>query len=204
MQGQPVLAIAVCYAGPVTDGARVLQPLRAIVPPLVDLIQEMPYTAVQSMLDVLAPPGLHNYWKSSYLYELSDATIAQLITHAAGITSPMSGVDIHHMQGAVSRIGEEDTGFSHRNAQFALNIIASWAVPAESERHIAWTRAFAAAMEPYSTGGVYVNFLGAEGERRIIAAYGPEKYQRLVAVKNQYDPGNFFHRNQNIAPHIGK
>jgi len=97
-------------------------------------------------------------------------------------------------------VGEADTAFSHRNAAFVVNIVSKWRIAAESERHIQWTRELAAAMTPFATGGVYVNFLGDEGEGRVRAAYGPEKYRRLSELKKKYDPDNFFRLNQNIKP----
>jgi FAD/FMN-containing dehydrogenase len=104
------------------------------------------------------------------------------------------------MEGAVRRAGEDEMAFSHRDASCVLNIVTKWNDPQESGKHIQWTRDFEAAMRPYSTGGVYVNFLGEEGEDRVKAAYGPAKYGRLAALKNKYDPTNFFQLNQNIKP----
>ena len=109
---------------------------------------------------------------------------------------------LQHLGGQVRRVGEDEMAFSHRDALCVLNIVTKWKDPRESEKHIKWTRDFEAAMRPYSTGGVYVNFLGEEGEDRVKAAYGPEKYARLVALKNKYDPTNFFRLNQNIKPAI--
>ncbi len=159
----------------------------------------MPYTVVQSFLDPTAPPGLQTYWKSHYLGDLNDEAIATLAARAAGAPSPLSQVHLHHLQGAVSRVGENETAVSYRNAPFALNIVSMWSDPGDNDRQIRWTREFADAMESFGEG-VYVNFLGEEGQDRVRAAYGAEKYERLGAVKNQYDPTNFFRMNQNIRP----
>jgi FAD/FMN-containing dehydrogenase len=198
-QGKPVVAIVGVYEGAPEVGERVLRPLRQFDAPIVDLFQSMPYLTLQCMLDATAPPGLQNYWKSGYLKELSDEAIEALIAHATAMTSPLSAVHLHHLQGALSRIRADETAFGPRGAPFAFNLIATWQEATDSERHIAWAREFWSALLPYSTGGVYVNFLGEESEARVRAAYG-ENYERLVAVKTKYDPTNFFRQNQNIKP----
>jgi hypothetical protein len=200
LRGGPVAAIHACYAGPVEKGEKALKPLRQFGPPLLDAIRTMPYVELQSMLDPGAPPYQLNYWKSSHLKVLSDEAIEVLAGYSAAITSPLSQVHLQHMGGAVQRVGEDEMAFSHRDALCALNIVTKWEDSRESEKHIAWTRDFEAAMRPFSTGGVYVNFLGEEGEDRVRAAYGPGKYDKLVALKNKYDPTNFFRMNQNIRP----
>jgi FAD/FMN-containing dehydrogenase len=200
LHGAPVVGFAVCYAGSIEEGERVVRPLKEFGPPAVDLINPMPYTALQSMLDAGAPPGLQNYWKSEYLKGLSDGAIDAIVDHAARMQSPLSQVHVQHMQGAVSRVGADETPFGNRDATYVLNIVGMWSDPKESETHTRWTREFFASMEPFSTGGVYVNFLGNEGEKRVMAAYGQANYERLVALKNKYDPTNFFSLNQNIKP----
>ena len=200
LHGAPLVAITVCYTGWMDEGEEVVRPLRVFGPPLVDLIRPMPYTALQSMLDASAPSGLQNYWKSRYLSDLGDETVDTLIAHAGGMTSPLSAVHIHQLGGALSHVGEDKTAVSYRDAPYAFNIVSAWLDPQGSERHIAWTRAFAAAMAPHSTGGVYMNFLGDEGEDRIRAAYGAATYDRLVDLKTKYDPTNLFCLNQNIRP----
>lgn len=198
--GVPAAAIHVCYAGSAEAGENILRPLREIVLPLEDTIRIMPYVELQTMLDSGAPPYQHNFWKSSYLAEFSDESIDVLTAHAHAMTSPLSQVHLQHLQGQVRRTGEDETAFSHRDALCALNIVTKWLDPRESERYIRWTRDFEAAMRPYSTGGVYVNFLGEEGEDRVRAAYGSDKYEKLLRLKNKYDPANFFRLNQNIKP----
>jgi FAD/FMN-containing dehydrogenase len=198
--GSPAAAIHVCYAGSAESGEKVLQPLREAVPPLEDTIRIMPYVELQAMLDSGAPPHQHNFWKSSYLADLSDESIGVLTDYAHTMTSPLTQFHLQHLQGQVRRVGEDEMAFSHRDALCALNIVTKWLDPREAERHIRWTREFEAAMRPYSTGGVYVNFLGEEGEDRVKAAYGSAKYEKLLKLKNKYDPTNFFRLNQNIRP----
>lgn len=200
--GFPVIAIHVCYTGDIGEGEQVVKPLRLVGQPLEDAMRVIPYVELQSMLDSGSPPGLQNYWKASHLKILSDEAIHTLSTYFDNITSPLSQVHLQHLGGAVSKVGEDEMAFSHRDALCVLNIVTKWENPWESEKHIKWTRDFEVAMRPFSTGGVYVNFLGEEGEDRVKAAYGTSKYQRLVALKNKYDPTNTFRMNQNIKPTV--
>jgi FAD/FMN-containing dehydrogenase len=200
--GSPAAAIHVCYTGSVEAGEKILQPLRDVGPPLEDAVRIMPYVELQTMLDAGAPPNQHNFWKSSYLKNLSDEAIEVLTAYCDAITSPLSQVHLQHLEGQVRRVDEDEMAFSHRSALCALNIVTKWMDPRESEKHIQWTRDFEVAVRPFSTGGVYVNFLGEEGEGRVKAAYSRAKYDRLVALKNKYDPTNFFRLNQNIRPMV--
>jgi FAD/FMN-containing dehydrogenase len=200
LHGAPVIGIVVCYSGSIEEGEKVVKPLKEFGPPLVDLLGPMPYAALQGMLDAGYPPGLQNYWKAAYLKSISDSAIDTIVDHAARMKSPLSGVHIQHMPGVVNRASADETSFGNRDAAFVLNILGIWSDPKESEVHTRWARELFASMEPFTTGGVYVNFLGNEGEKRVMAAYGPSKYERLVALKNKYDPTNFFSLNQNIKP----
>jgi len=148
------------------------------------------------------PHGLHCYWKSDYLGELSDEAIEILVRHAWQASSPRSYTIMFQLGGAIRRVGDDDTAFEDRYALHALNINAVWSDALESDQHIRWTRDFWEAIHPVSHGGVYVNFLGNEGEERVRAARGSAKYARLVALKNQYDPTNLFCLNQNIKPTV--
>ena len=112
----------------------------------------------------------------------------------------MTQVHIHHIAGYVGRVSRDETAFGHRDSPFVLNIVAMWQDPSEREKHVDWARRFFADIHPHSSGGVYVNFLGDEGEDRVRAAYGKPVYERLVALKDKYDPTNFFRLNQNIKP----
>jgi FAD/FMN-containing dehydrogenase len=201
IHGRPVVGVAVCHTGPLEEGARLVQPLKDFGRPLADLIGAKPYTAHQTLFDAGQQPGPHYYWKSEYLPGLSDEAINTAIGHAANITSPLTGILIFQLGGAASRVDPDATAAAHREAAFVLNINTSWREPAETDRHVGWARNFWKAMRPFSTGGVYVNFLSAdEGQDRVRAAYGSAKYERLVALKRKYDPTNFFQINQNINP----
>lgn len=200
LQGKAAVAIVLCYAGDATEGERIVQPIKRWDPSGVDLIGPMPYTALQSMLDAGAPAGCMNYWKSAYLDDLSDGAIDAMLEHTQTMGAPLVQVHVHHMGGAVARVPPEATAFAHRRSRFAVNIVTMWTDPADNDRNIAWARAFSDALQPHANGGVYVNFLGDEGEARVQAAYGEETYARLQRIKARYDPRNVFHLNQNIRP----
>jgi hypothetical protein len=197
---KPVVAIALCYSGGLTEGERLVRPIKSFGPPAVDLIGPMPYAALQSMLDAGAPAGKQNYWKACYLPALGDDAVELLVEHSRRMRSPLSQVHLHHMGGAVARVPKEATPFAHRDAAFAMNIVAVGSDPAQNDAHIRWACEFADATAPHTTGGVYVNFLGNEGEERTRAAYSDRGYARLVEVKTKFDPENVFRLNQNIKP----
>jgi FAD/FMN-containing dehydrogenase len=146
----------------------------------------------------LYPAGHQNYWKAEYLAGLGDDAIETIAEHAAQKPRGLSKVLLTRLGGAAGRVPEDAVAFSHRQAPYIININGMGPDPAERERLVAWARAFWTAVRPFSFGGVYVNFLGEEGEDRVRAAYGDEKFERLVALKRKYDPDNFFRLNQNI------
>jgi FAD/FMN-containing dehydrogenase len=198
--GTQVAAVPVCYTGPIAEGERLLDPLRASGPLLDDQVGPMPYVALQSIIENFNPPGMRNYWKSDYWTQLSDDAIDLLVEEFPSVPAPHTHLVIEQMGGAVSQIGEDETAIGHRNAPYNLILIGIWAEPAEDERNIGWLRRLWEALRPFSSGGVYVNYQMGDEENRVRAAYGPEKYERLVALKNKYDPTNLFRLNQNIAP----
>jgi FAD/FMN-containing dehydrogenase len=203
LQLQPAIAIAVCYTGDLEEGERVVQPLRAFGPPTVDVIGPMPYPVLQSMLDESAPSGLQNYWKSTFVSKLSDALIDVVVAQAAAMCSPLSAIHIHHLEGAVSRVGADATAFTQRDAAFVMNLVGTWPDPADTAANIDWVRATYDAVAPHSEAAPYINFMGDETSDRIRAAYRGDTYTRLVALKRQYDPDNLFRLNQNIRPDQG-
>jgi FAD/FMN-containing dehydrogenase len=200
--GELVTVLAVCWAGDLDEGERVLAPLRRFGAPLADLVTPMPYTALQSGSDASYPDGRRNYWKSHYVDEITDDLIARVMEHGPRMTSPLSSFYLQHLGGAIACPGPDTAAFGHRDGAFDFTILTVWEDPAEDDDHIAWARSFHAAMQPSSTG-VYVNNLGVEGADRVRAAYAPETYARLVALKDRYDPQNVFRLNQNVAPSGG-
>ena len=197
--GTPITAVLVGYNGPAAKGEAAIRTLRELGP-VADQVAEMPYPAVQSMLDDAFPSGLHVYWRSNFLAALPDEAIDTLCDRFESVTSPLSALLIERFGGAVSRIPSADSAFAHRDAPFNLAVIGRWTDPSTAGTHVEWTRRSSEAMTPFTSGGVYVNYLGAEGSARVRAAYGPEKYDRLVAIKRTYDPTNLFRMNQNISP----
>jgi Berberine and berberine like len=188
------------HAGPADQAERALRPLREIATPVADLFGPMPYVAMQSLVDPLWGPGAHSYMKAGFLRGLDDATIDTLVAQHASVTSPKTEVHIQHLGGAVARQAPDATPFSGRTAPFVLNIIASTFTPDGYPEAVDWAQETYTALGSALTGGAYVNFLSDEGEERVREAYGPETYGRLVALKDQYDPTNVFHLNQNIQP----
>jgi FAD/FMN-containing dehydrogenase len=200
VHGQSVVMIGVCYAGSVDEGEEAIARLRRLGPPLADTIRPTPYVGHQALLDPGVPHGLGYYWRSEYVAALSDPLIATLAEHAWRAATPESYTIIFHLGGAVAREDPEGSAFEDRRAGHAVNIDAVWSDPDRAGACMAWTRTFWEAIRPYSTGRVYVNFLGEEGQDRVRAAYGDAKYERLRALKRTYDPTNLFRLNQNIRP----
>jgi len=200
VRGQPVVGVILCYAGDPDQGEEVLRPLREFGPPGMDMVDRMPYVAVQQLIDAPNPKGLLNYWTGDFYAELPDEAVDTLTEHATKPVSPMSQMILLAGGGEIARIAEEVTAFGQRNAPFNMHYLSMWADPADTERNIAYTRAIATAMKPWTTGRAYLNFLGDEGAGRVEAAYGPEKFAKLQALKAKWDPTNLFRHNQNIPP----
>jgi FAD/FMN-containing dehydrogenase len=200
-EGDRILALPVCYNGPIEQGEAILRPLRESTSPMADMVGPITYEQQQTLMDDGFPFGLQNYWKSEFLKGLTDEAIDVLVERFAAVPSPLTAVVLEQFGGAYSRVGAEDTAFVHRDWEYNFVIISRWADPADADQNIQWARGTWQAVQPFASGSVYVNYLepGQEGNDRIRAAYGPV-YDRLVAVKNQYDPTNFFRLNQNIKP----
>jgi FAD/FMN-containing dehydrogenase len=201
VHGRPVLAVVCCYAGSAERGDEVLAPLRRFGAPLIDAVGLRQYVELQELFNASVPHGWHYYWKSWELPPLTDGAIDTLVEQAWRISSPRSYIIVFQLGGAVARVGEQATAYPQRDAAHNVNINAAWLPDdREPERHVEWARACFAALEPFAEGRAYVNFLGDEGADRVRAAYGEEKYVRLVALKRAHDPENVFALNQNIAP----
>ena len=197
--GVPAAEITLCYTGSLDEGERRIEALRKFGPPVNDMIHPKPYLKTVSMLRA-APVGRRYFERSSTLEQLSDEAIDLIVEYGHARTSPFSQVLIQHLHGAASRVHPTGTAFAQRQQSYILGIFASW-TDDEAQKHIEWTRSFWTAIRQFASPGVYVNFLGDEGEERIRASYGVN-YERLVALKNRYDPTNFFRLNQNIQPTV--
>jgi hypothetical protein len=196
--GERVFNISPCYVGPIDEGERILKPLRAYGTPIQDQIAPRTYMEIQSAGDANFPRGRRYYWKAQFLRELSDPAIDVLLGSYAS-APPGSLLVLQHVGGAIARVPVTDTPYFNRDALYDCFPISIWNEPEEDALRISWARELWDAMRPFSTGGVYANNLGEEGIERVEAAYG-ENYTRLLALKNKYDPANFFRLNQNIKP----
>jgi len=197
--GNPMVAITVCYIGPLDQADAILRPLRSFGTPSVDNIGLRNYVTLQTMYDAGFPSGIQNYWKANFVEELSDDLIERLLHYFRQVPSKRTSVAFQQMGGMINRFAPTDTAFPHRNAHYDFFIDSRWTDPAENESNITWTRQFWEALRPYTIAGVYVNELSEDDASRVREAYGAN-YPRLVEVKQRYDPGNMFRLNQNIAP----
>lgn len=201
--GQPLFAVSCFCAGTVSRGEAAFRPLReGAVRPAQDQVAPVAYTTLQGSADGLFPRTRRYYWKSHFLPGLSDAAIDTLLERFAQVPSPMSVIGLQMAGGAIARVPADATAYANRDAAFDCIPIAIWEDPAQDAANVAWSRSVWTAMQPFSTGGVYVNNLGDEGEARIRAAYGGN-WSRLARVKAAYDPDNLFRINQNIRPAAG-
>ena len=200
VRGQPVIGIVLLYAGDPDEGEEVLRPLREFGPPGMDMVDHIPYVAVQQLIDPANPKGLLNYWTADFVAELPDDAIDTFVGHATKPVSPMSQMLILAGGGAIARVDEDATAFGQRKAPFNMHFLSLWEDPADTEKNIAYTKDIAGAMKPWTTGRAYLNFLGDEGEGRVAAAFGSEKFAKLQALKSKWDPTNLFRHNQNIPP----
>lgn len=201
LHGTPIVAIAAAYCGPVEAGERVVQPLRELAEPVVDASGPWPWLGLQSGFDAIFGPGELRYWKSRALGELTGEAIGDILDFAGRRPSALSDIVIWHHGGAMSRVGETETAYGGRDANFLVTAEANWTDPAQNDEAISWAKELWDAMEPHSTGGVYLNFpgLGEEGESLARAGHGVN-YERLAALKAKYDPENLFRMNINIPP----
>lgn len=200
VRGRPVLGIILCHVGAVADGERTLAPMRDFTPPTAQMIGTLPYTVIQRQTDFANPHGILTYSTGSFLGDLDDDAIDTLLTHTAQPSSPLSIVAAPPGGGAVARVSEDAMASGQRAAAWNLHIAAKWTHPAETDGHVAWARGLAEAIAPHGTGSAFLNFVGEGGRDRVAAAFGPAKYERLMALKNRYDPDNLFRVNHNIAP----
>ncbi len=196
--GQLSAALVMCYSGDLGEGERVLRPARHFGKPLADLVQPMPHVAMQSMLDAGFPAGNPNYWKSTFLRDLPDEAIDVFVSHASRVTTPLSAALLEFYGGKASQVGETETAFPHRQAQYDLGIMAQWADSADpGSAHKQWVREFWTAMAPYSSGRSYSNFVGEDPDVGVRGLFG-KNYERLADLKRRYDPANLFRFNHNI------
>ncbi len=201
LRRRPVALVAAVHGGTVEQGERATRPLRELGDPVMDLSQPEQFREVQSAFDPFFPVGRRYYWKSTYLDRLDDDAIDVLVERGNDRPSDMSSVTLWHLGGAISRVDPQSTAYYRRDAPFLLTGEATWEDATTDEEQIAWSRETIARARPFAGSGTYLNFpgFGEDHEALLRATYGPN-YDRLVEVKNRYDPGNLFHMNLNIRP----
>jgi FAD/FMN-containing dehydrogenase len=201
LRRRPVVILAAVYVGPPEEGARIMQPLRELATPLLDMSGPIPFTALQTAFDPFFPKGRFYYWKSTNVHDFSDACIDTILDAAANRPSHLSDIPIWHLGGAPSRVGPEATAYGRRDAPYLVTAEATWTDSAQNDTNILWARKLVAAMKPFSRGGLYLNFagFGEEKEAMLRDAYG-QNYDRLAVLKTRYDPANLFRMNLNILP----
>jgi FAD/FMN-containing dehydrogenase len=201
VRGQPAMGIVFLHVGSVEDGEEVARKLREATDPVVDMVQPMPYVALQQMLDPGNPRGVREYFKVDWVNEMPDEAIDEIVEQAEKLPAPFGQLILAPQGGAMSRSNGDDMALNTPDAPWAYFCLSMWMDPAEDDQNRDWARGFAQAMKPYEVGTPYPNFIAAdEGSARLRSSYGPEKYERLVALKRQWDPQNLFRLNQNIAP----
>ena len=197
LQGQTVAALALLWAGDVADGEEAIAPLRALGPE-VDLVGPMPYADFQCMID--DPPGHGNYWSADYHDAFPDEALDTFVKYGFERPSALTQQILIPWGGAIARVPEDATPMSHRDVSWITHPFAVWDMAEDATANIDWAQGFRRDIAAHTNGGVYLNFIGHEGEERIKAAFGEAKYRRLQDVKAEWDPQNVFQGNQNIRP----
>lgn len=198
--GKKICALVLCYTGPIEKAEGAVKPIRQqLPPPLLDLAGPIPFPALQSLFDPLTPKGMQWYWKADFVQELPDRAIELHVEHIAKVPTELSLAHIYPIDGAVHKVGSRETAWNFRDATYSMVICGIDPNPANAPALKAWAREYWEAIHPYNLKGAYLNFMMEEGEERIRATYG-DNYDRLAAIKKQYDPANFFRVNQNIKP----
>lgn len=200
LEGQSAGFIAVFHGGSLSEGQRLVQPIKDFGPPAADFIGPTSYPAMQTMFDAGAAGGLRNYWRSNFMTECSDDAIDAIVARADELPPPASMILLEHLGGAVAEVGDHDTAFSNRGANYNASVFGTWVDADDDEENIAWVRTFGDELKAFSTGGGYVNYMSADENAANVRAAYEKNLQRLREIKQKYDPTNFFSGNQNIAP----
>lgn len=199
VHGKEMVALALCYVGDPQEGEKLIEPLRGFGTVLGEHIGVQPYSAWQQAFDPLLSEGARNYWKSHNFTQIGDGVIDTIIDYAARLPSPHCEIFIATLGGQTASVAPEAMAWSSREARYVMNVHGRWESAAEDEHCIAWAREFFTKSQPFASSGAYINFLTEEETDRLSFAYGVA-WNRLVELKNKYDPKNFFRMNQNIKP----
>jgi FAD/FMN-containing dehydrogenase len=199
LHGKTMCGVVWCYAGDLDKAEEVFKPIRSFKKPALDLVGPMSHIALQTAFDALYPPGYQWYWKADFINELSDEAIALHVKFGSALPTPLSTTHFFPINGSAHGVGNSETPWAYRDANWAHVIVGVDPDPANNDQLIAWAREYWDVVHPYSAGGAYINFIMEEGEDRIKATYR-HNYERLAEIKSKYDPTNFFRVNQNIKP----
>ncbi len=199
VRGGPVASEAALWVGDLEKGSRCLDNVLSFCNPVAVTRKTMSFLALQTMADLEFPHGRRYYTKSGYFMSVDDISIDQMIEALESIPSPMTQIELAYLGGAVNRVGAAETAFGDRRSPFVLNLLGNWADASEDSANVSWVRSLFKKLRPSMTPGVYVNFMSGDEDDRVPEAYR-ERWERLVTVKSQYDPNNFFRLNQNIRP----
>jgi FAD/FMN-containing dehydrogenase len=197
--GKPVVVVVGCWTGPHDEGERQWQQFLDVAPVAGSFVGPLPYPVLNTLFDPMLPKGLQAYWKAEFLPELSDDVISVARKFGAGVPSPQTANHYYPINGAAQRVGQDETAFPYRDANFSVAIAGMWESPEDNAANTRWVKDYHQALHPYGAGGGYVNFLDADDQSSIEDNYGGN-YARLARIKAKYDPGNLFHINQNIKP----
>lgn len=187
------------YTGKPEKAADTFTAIRSFKKPIFDHVGEMPLPVLQTLFDALLPSGYQWYWKGDFFNEMTPEAIAKHVKWGAAMPTPLSTMHMYPVNGAASRVKNDDTAWGYRDALWAMVIAGIDPDPANKEKISSWAKQYWEDMHQYSAGGSYVNFMMEEGEQRVKATYRGN-YDRLVKIKEKYDPENFFRVNQNIKP----
>jgi FAD/FMN-containing dehydrogenase len=195
VHGRPVVAVLGMWSGPLADGEAATRPFRNLAPAVTDLFGPMPYVAMQTLIDPLYPEGLHNYFRSAFMPDLDERRTSALLDSYAAAPNALTELHVHHLGGAMSRQPAGGSAFATRDQRFILNAVARTPDAGGFAAVANWARE---ATDKVGSGTGYVNFTGEPDQ--VASSYPSATYERLVAVKDRYDPGNVFRLNQNIRP----
>jgi FAD/FMN-containing dehydrogenase len=200
LQGQHAVGVIALALTDPERGEELLRPIREFGSPAVDVVGPMPYLAMQQMLDPGNPPGLHNYWKAELVDELSNELVELSAAHHAKMGRSHSVMLFQPLGGQIARMPDDANAITARQAKWTCHCIGEWETPEETDAELAWVKAWGPLIEPFKIAGAPMTFRADTGDAYVRATYGEEKYARLVALKDKYDPENLFRLNQNIKP----
>lgn len=201
VHGKEIVALAVFSPLPPEQALPMFAPIRAFGQVVGEHVGGMPYTAWQQVFDPLLTPGARNYWKSHNFETLLDEAIDVVVDYAGKLPTPQTEIFLGLIGGQANTLAPDATAYPHRKVLYVMNVHGRWDEAADDERCIAWAREFFGAAKPFAAGSVYINFITQDEASRIGEAYGGN-FDRLVQVKNRYDPTNLFRFNHNIPPSL--